>query len=299
MKSRLIYYLVFLSAFAGRCLIASGSARAVVVDINANKLLSTVSEQLSANLVIKVPQGGLLPVNKDAAPSETISIVRDQDIEARGRLYWFMKDDRRAGQVQLGVFSDHESALAIFEAHLKHTSMGPDKNLTAEFGTNAVAWSVREEGQHLGRILFVRDNVVVSINIPAPGFAESGGSTKVITKLASTIDGALVNGTLGVQRGKTLRVPRIVGLEPARAVPARATIPGQVRISVPQNPLDESSSYTEIVRSHPFHTPRVDSHAKPEGQEEVTYHVTYITPGCVVASKEICVVVQPGPARQP
>jgi hypothetical protein len=292
MKPGMICCLALVAVFGGGCSIVGPSGKRVVTDVNANKLLSVLAEQLGANVVLKTPQGGRLPVTKETAPSETISIVRDDDFETRGRLYWFMQDDTLAGQVQLGVFSDHKAALAIFEAHLKHTSMGPDQNLTAELGTKAVAWSVREEGQHLKRVLFVRDNVVVSIAIPAPSFAESGGSTKVITKLVSTVDGALINGTLGVQRGKTLRVPRIVGLEPAGAVPARATIPGQVRISVPQNPQDKDSSYTEIVRSHPFHTPRVDPHAKPEGQEKVTYHVTYITPGCVVASRVITIDVR-------
>jgi hypothetical protein len=160
--------------------------------------------------------------------------------------------------------------------------MGPDKNLTAELGTKAVAWSVREEGQHLGRVLFVRDNVVVSIDIPAPWFAESGGSTKVITKLASTIDGALVNGTLGVQRGKTLKVPVIAEVTPLSSVPAPGAATAQVRIRVPENSQDRNSKYIEIVRDVPFYP----------GGVGASYHVTYITPGCVVASKAITMDVR-------
>jgi hypothetical protein len=286
MKSGMICSLVFASVFGGGCCLIPGSGRSIVTDVNANRLLSAVGAQLDANLVIHAPEGGLVPVNEDTAPSETISIIRDQDIEARGRLYWLMKDGRRAGRVQLGVFSDHASAWAIFQAHLSHTSMGPDKNLTAEFGTKAVAWSVREEGQHLGRVLFVRDNVVVSIDIPAPWFAESGGSTKVITKLASIIDGALVDGTLGVRRGKALKVPRIMGVEPLNRVPVHAKATAHIHISTPENPQGRGSKYAEIVRDFAFY---------PSGAG-VPYHVTYITPGCVVASKEVTIAVRPGAA---
>jgi hypothetical protein len=283
MKPGMICCLALVAVFGGGCSLVGQSDKRVVTDVNANRPLGTIgAEQLGANLVMVVPWGQYLPLDKDATPSETISIVRDQDIEARGRLYCFMKDDTGAGHVQLGVFSDHKSALAIFEAHLKHTSVGPDENLTAELGTKAVAWSVREEGQHLAQVLFVRDNVVVRIDIPAPGFAESGGSTRVITKLASTIDCALVNGALGVQRGTTLKVPQIVAVDPLNSVPAHSKVTAKAHISVPENPQDRDSKYVELVRDLAFY---------PRGVG-VPYHITYITPGCVVASKVVTMHVR-------
>ena len=185
----------------------------------------------------------------------------------------------------MGVSEDPNSALKIFEDHLWHTSVGPDTDLSAEFGTKAVAWSHTREGQDLGRILFVRDNVVVSIGFHPLRFQPMGDMTKTITSLARKIDDAMIKGTSGVQRGRSLATPRIIAVEILAPGSAGAKLTAEVRMAVPEDPQDKESRETELVQATSFYAARPDPDEKTQSETAVVYQVTFITKGCVVVSK--------------
>lgn len=293
MKCRMICGWMFISACAVGCSSASEGEKTIVTQINANRLLCTVGALIDANVVMLRPEAENLPLDKETPPSDTVTIIRAHDVERRGRRYGFIRDGTWSGDVQLGVFSDPNSALAIFEDHLLHTSVGPDKNFTAEYGTRAVGWSHRREGQDLTRILFVRENVVVSVYLALWRLMPVGVSSETTLAIAKTIDGALVNGALGVRRGKTLKVPRIVGVETVGTISERAKLTARVRVAVAENPQDKDSKEIEVVRTLPFYTPGLNPEDRAKPESKVTYHVTYITAGCVVTSKQMTVTIRP------
>jgi hypothetical protein len=106
---------------------------------------------------------------------------------------------------------------------------------------------------------------------------------------------ALIEGTLGVQRGAVCQVPRILEIEIPTENPARTKVEATVRIAVAEDPNDPNSTEVEIIRTVPFYVPSTG----PENQTmQLAYELIYITSGCVVVSQETPVTVIPQVEQQ-
>jgi hypothetical protein len=265
----------------------------LVTYVNANQLLCTIVKRHGFSVVLLGPEAQSVPVHRRGQPSETVTITREHNIESRGRRYRFVRDHEGVGGVQLGVFPDPDTASKIFKDHLRHTSMGPDKDLTPELGERALRWSFRGEGKDLIRILFIRDNVVVSIHVFSRHGVPKGGTTETIMALSRAIDAALASGTRGVQRGNTLRTPRVTAIEFPADTPERTSLTARIRVVIPENPEDKDGREVEVVRSLPFYTPGLSAENKAKPEHTVTYYVTYVTPGCVIASRDVTITLRP------
>jgi len=197
------------------CAIESG--KGIVTQIDARRLLGAVAGASGTAIALVGRRGETSPINDATEPNAMVVIARDYGIqrcgqshrslaateaESRGPRYRLMKSGQCVGEVQVGIFSSRREASCVFDDHLWHTSVGPDRNLTGEFGTKAVGWSYRREGHDLTRILFRRDNVVVSVSVFLPRLVAMGGSTKTAIVVAKTIDSALAQGTHGVLRAE-------------------------------------------------------------------------------------------------
>jgi len=268
MTSRTMFCLAIISAFGPSGSLISGADKTIVTDINANKLLSTIASEHNFSVVMILPEKAPVVMGKDTPPGETLTIMRENDSETRGRRYGFRRDAIWAGEIQLGVFSDPNAALQVFEDHLRHTSLGPDRDLGTAFGTKAVAWSQGQD-QSTRRVLFVRDNVVVSVYLALWRLVSADVSKEATLEIARRIDGALVKAMLGVQRGPNLRVPNIVAIETLGEMSAQAKFTAQVRIAIPENPQDKESKEIEVVRTLPFHTPGLNPEDKAKSLSEL------------------------------
>ena len=201
----------------------------------------------------------------------------------RGVRYKLREGHDGMGFIVIGVFADRQAALKIFDEHLTFTSVGPDKNLNGEIGNKAVAWR--------RRVLFVRDNVVVSLY-----FTRWSGD---IERAAAAIDSSLAAGGRGVRRGETVIVPKIKDVEIPREIEAGVKAPVKIVVVLPQEGLGDVLSFAdrygvatmgpvladpsgevEIVRTAQWYTPRFGGPAR-------SIWVCYATADCVVVSKEV------------
>ena len=149
-------------------------------------------------------------------------------------------------------------------------------------------WDTNFEG--FTRILFIRDNVVVEVYLILDRLVAMGGNANTTMEIAKSIDSALVGGTLGVQRGTAINVPRILAIEIPAENPARTKVEATVHIAIAEDLNDPNSAEVEIIRKVPFYVPYIG----PEEQSlQLTYELIYITPGCLVISQETPVTVVP------
>lgn len=258
--------------------------RELVVDVNANSLLCAVASEHSFDVGMELPTGGVTTIQKSTPPTETLAVLGEQnDLQRRGRRYVLIRDGQWVGGVQLGVFEDPNSALKIFQDHLLHTSVGPSTDLSAELGTRAVAWSHGRGGQNLVRILFLRDNVVVLVRLNFLRFESLNELNRTLRELSTRIDGALASGSLGVQRGPGLSVPRITKVDVSGSPTSQTKRTARIHIAIPKNPRDKESEEVDLVRNVP-----VRVHSPGAGAEgKTSCHVVYISEGCVVASQSV------------
>jgi hypothetical protein len=285
MPRTMILFLGVLSILGLTSSLVSGASGAVVADINANKLLCTIAANYDFTVGLQLPNNVPTMVEKDTPPRETVTIVRQHNTETLGRRYALARNGVMSGEIQLGVFSDPNTALRVFADYLRHTSVAPDRDLATTLGTRAVAWA--REGQSARRVLFARDNVVVSVSLLLWRLGPASVPNEATLDIAKNIDGALVKGVMGVQRGPTLLVPRITRIETSGEMSPQGTLTAQVHIAIPENPQDRESREVETVRTLRFHTPSLSAEDKIASENKVTYYVTYVTPGCVVASQKM------------
>lgn len=233
------------------------------------------------------------------ALGEKITPVR-QSVGRRGVSYMLMKNNKSVGGVTIGVFSDQTSATNIFQKHLLYTSMGPNRNLSEELGDKVFGWwGEREQG--FGRILFVRDNVAVSIYLRLDVLIPTGMYSDISMTTAKAIDGALIEGTYGVCRGAIVRLPHILKVQAQEELLAGTQVDIKVYVAVPEVMNDDSLGFVdqkgaeitsgvpiidkkrevEIVRTLRYRVPVIVG--KPE---TVGFEICYATRCCVMASKK-------------
>jgi hypothetical protein len=218
------------------------------------------------------------------ALGEKIIPVR-QSVGRRGVSYMLMKNSESVGTIMIGIFSDRKSAIEIFEEHLEYTSMGPDKNLSEELGNQAFSWGMR-------RILFARDNAVVSVVLPKD----------LCLNVSKAIDRLLVEGAQGVAKDAIIHMPRILKVQAQEELLAGTQVDIKVYVAVPEVMNDDSLGFVdqkgaeitsgvpiidkkrevEIVRTLRYRVPVIVG--KPE---TVGFEICYATRGCVIASKKI------------
>jgi hypothetical protein len=203
-----------------------------------------------------------------------------------------MKNSSEVGTVQMGVFADANEALRAFREHLRHASVRPKDTRGESLGSKSVGWW-DDKRMCFRRVLLMRDNTVVDVYLFLERFIEMGGSGNATMHIAKAIDVALTSDALVVQRGRALKVPRILSIETTGAISEKATLTARIRVAVPENPQEEGSKEVEIVRTIPFDVPNLSPEDKAKSEKRISYQVTYITPGCVVVSKEVTFIVQP------
>lgn len=149
---------------------------------------------------------------------------------ARGVACDLLKDGEYFGRIELGVFQGREVAMEKFTGHMFNVSAGPDKDLSGVVGDKAVAYLGMNVGEKVAdyrqqrSCLFVRDNVVVFLSLRV-----RWGDPVERSKM---IDQALVKGKAGVERGKTVDIPRILKVDlPAEVVSGLVT-PIKVLVAV-------------------------------------------------------------------
>jgi hypothetical protein len=261
-----------------------------ITGVNAHMLLCNVVEKHGMKVMRRDPNSptySYFPVKKTDPPAENISVVIPSgNMDSWGSVF-DVRFNKGSGSIQIGSFPDPNSAIKIFAEHILHTSMGPNRNTSKELGDiSAGWWDERYKG--FRRILFIRDNTVVSVSLFLERFLEIGGKAIATMEIAKEIDNALAQGTLGVQRGTVLKVPRIVAIETPPKLISRTQVEAKVRIAVPVNPQDKDSKEDIVIRMIPFHVPSVDAPGN-----KLTYEVTYITAGCVVTSQQVTLTVTP------
>lgn len=136
--------------------------------------------------------------------------------ERRGVSFDLTKDDATIGVIQVGVFGDKKTASNMLDEHLFYTSVGPDYT-DDTIGEKAVGWRQR--------ILFVRNNVVISLYLKQPD---------PLIPTSKSIDRALAEGKAGVRLGTSLSMPRIVSVELPGEFTAGATVSLKIRVAVSQ-----------------------------------------------------------------
>jgi len=297
MKSHLILFVLFLFCillvFSHKFVMASNQSptKELITGLNPHMLICSIAEEYEMIVVRCDPSlEGFRTVNKNDPPIESISVVmKSSNLERWGPRFSLMKNEETVGILQLGVFPDPNSASETYMDHIFHTSLGPNRDLTNEFGNQSAGWW---NGQLDGftRILFIRDNVVVNISLYLKNIINMGGSANIITEIAGALDLALTEGTLGVQRGAVINVPRILVIEIPAENPARTKVEATVHIAIAEDPNDPNSTEIEIFLIVPFYVPSTGSENQPM---QLAYELIYITPNCVVASQEIMVTVTP------
>jgi len=293
MKFKIISFCVLVLQFIPCHLAASEVQTKIVTAINTNRLICSIIEKYNITVHQYRHEAEYLSIDSNTPLTENISIVQERNLERLGRRYLLRKSGDWIGSIQIGLFSDQkDSAAKIFKYHIRHTSMGPNKDITAKLGDKAVGWW-EESNKGFGRILFIRDNVVVNVSLSLRKLIPMGISGETTMEIAKAIDTALGEGTMGVRRGKVLKVPRILAVETPKEIFARSKIEAKVHVAIPENPQDKDSKEIEIRRTLPLYVPFVSPDEKSEDKKTFTYEVTYITPGCVVTSQKIKFIAQP------
>ncbi len=264
--------------------------KGLVTFINANLLVCNSVEKYGMEIKKREPnlsEYSYISVKKTDSPTQsTFFTVPSGNKNSWGSLY-DIRFDKGSGSIQIGVFPDPNSAIKIFAEYILHTSIGPNKNISKEVGDVSAGWW-DEHHNGFRRILFIRDNVVVNVSIFLEKFIDTGGSASVTMEIAKAIDTPLAQGTLGVQRGSILKVPRFSKIEIPTKLQAQTKVEAGVRLFVPETPQDPNSREIEIEKKVPFRAPIVN-----ESETQVTFEVTYITAGCVVTSEQVTLSIIP------
>ncbi|MCF7954701.1 MAG: BspA family leucine-rich repeat surface protein [Phycisphaerae bacterium] len=213
---------------------------------------------------------------RDAIIWDERTVGRNSGARRAGHRFALLKNNGVVGQLIIGVFADNKSAVEKFEGSL--TSVGPDKNLSKEIGNRARGWTTQ-------RIDFVRDNVYVSFHLFKDRLIPAGLSPDLVMTMAKKIDEALVNGSGGVSRASVFPMPRILEVDVPEKIFAGSKNEAKVHIALPRGV--NADSEVEIIRSLQHRAPNIGS----ENRKELTYEITYITPNCVVTSKQVVMTI--------
>ena len=146
-----------------------------------------------------------------------------------------------------------------------------------------------------GRILFLRDNAVVSLWLPQ----------ETLEATAKLIDQSLTSGAGGVRRGSSVLVPRIIDVLAPEQASKGEKMSIKVRVAVPEGslgdrlgcadrfgveswrlPVADRNGDVEIVRRLWYRVP-----ATARDPHEMSFWVCYATAECVVASKKVTVTL--------
>jgi len=129
--------------------------------------------------------------------SRTLSAdIHYEDADLWGVRFRFERNKTKVGSVRIGIFPDQAKAADMLDKALLLTAVGPDKDLSGKIGDDAAAWST-------GRIVFCRDNVFVDLYLP--DFEIEGQAARLDTALSKT--------GVGVRRGSSVKVPKILDVE--------------------------------------------------------------------------------------
>jgi len=222
-----------------------------------------------------------------------ISITR-HGIGRRGVFYLLVKDGLSIGTITLGIFSGKKAAFKVFNEHLTYTSMGPSDNLSKELGNKSFGWGK-------SRILFVRDNAVVSLSMRLDLLHQADLPLDTVLTTAKAIDGALAEGARGVQRSMTVRMPCILEVEAPEVILAGREVNIKIHVAVPEDtigdclgfvdrmgaeirsnvPITDKQKEVKIIRNLRFAVPRISNES-----EKMSFEVCYATSGCIIVSNK-------------
>ena len=146
MKSHLILFVLLLFCillvFSSKCVIAANQSPTdeLITGLNAHMLICSITEEYEMTVVRCNPSlEGFRNVNKNDPPIESLSVVtKSNNLEQWGPRFALMKNGQTVGILQLGVFSDPNSASKTYMDHIFHTPMGPNRDLSNEFGNQSV-----------------------------------------------------------------------------------------------------------------------------------------------------------------
>ena len=272
----------------------------LIVKVDSNKLLTGILQTYGILLAMNTakPQEAIVDADTPEVDQISIGSKESQEWSFKGRKYYMIRNKAQTGSLGIGVFRDPNEALRAYLDTYFRTSVIPVDTLDKELGDRSARWP---DEHHRGcrRILFLRDNVVVDVYLESlDKFIAIGGEANATMEIAKAIDSALVQGILGVQRGKAVKVPRIVAVYTPEEVASGSKVAAKVRIAIPENPQDPNSKDIEIMRTFSFYAPAISTNGESEEKRTFMYEVTYISSGCVVASRQMTIRVRPRASRR-
>jgi hypothetical protein len=189
--------------------------------------------------------------------------------------------------LRIAVYRDRETAILAAGRDVLSAAMGPQP-VPNQVGNVAYAWTSPQDNRT--RVLFRRDNVVVSLRLPTGKVAS--------IELASKLDAALAAGGPNVRKGDRVEAPQLILPASIRvALQERRHVKPELREGdVAELLIGTDDPHMIVMRSQGgkpelvYHAPRVAAEA---GAKTVT--VTVATPMNVVSSQRITVEVTAGP----
>lgn len=217
--------------------IPSGIFTAIIAAL---ALITSVSGSYAADLIATVPGEEVL--------RQTLGMLAEYDGVTRwGVRYSLLHGTKPVGRVIIGVFSSSNHAKRLFDDRIRHTSV-PPTHADAMIGNHEAEWDDR-------RIVFVRDNVFIEIQLPSAD----------IKQKARTIDHVLRDSGAGVRRGSKVNVPILEGVE-----------------------YGASGWKATVVSGVPGYTALADDSGNDTRSEHVATEVYFASEGCVIAEPLKC-----------
>ncbi|MEI6972655.1 MAG: hypothetical protein WCL44_14200, partial [bacterium] len=203
-------------------------------------LLASITGSYAADLITTVPGEEIL--------RQTFGMRAEYDGVTRwGVRYSMLHETKPIGRVIIGVFSSSDHAKKLFDDRIRHTSV-PPTNVDATIGNHEAEWDDR-------RIVFVRDNVLVELQLPGTD----------IKHKARIIDDTLRDGVMGVKKGSKVNGPILEGLE-----------------------YGASGWKATVISGVPGYTALADNSGNDTRSEHVATEVNFATEGCVMAEPLKC-----------
>jgi len=151
-------------------------------------LAATIAGSHAAVLVTAVPGEELL--------QQTFGMrIDNAGVTRWGVSYSLVQESRPIGRAIIGVFPSPNRAKKLFDDRVRHTPVPPTNAQGSMVGNQSAEWD--------GRVVFIRDNVFVEVQLPGSDVGEK----------ARAIDVALRDGIAGVKKGNEVGVPILEDLE--------------------------------------------------------------------------------------
>lgn len=203
-------------------------------------LVATTTGSHAATLVTAVPGEKIL--------QQTFGThVENAGVTRWGVSYSLVQESRPIGRAIIGVFSSSNRAKKLFDDRIRHTPVPPSNAHDIMVGNQSAEWD--------GRVVFIRDNVFVEIQLPGSDLGEK----------ARAIDAALRDGIAGVKKGNEVAVPTLEGME--------------------YGPSGWKATHDSAVAGY---TALVDSFGMETRSESVATEAYFATEGCVMAEPMKC-----------